>query len=259
VLLALIRVGQLRQQGFLTTQIMARKKRAKNPWHRGIVFITGTDTGVGKTIFTALLLAKMRRDGIRALAMKPFCSGSREDVRVLQAVQANELPDEIANPFFFRAPLSPWSAAKIEWRKIVLADALHAISAAKKHCDLLLVEGAGGLLSPLGEGFCALDLIRKLRCPVVIVAPNRLGCIGQVMLVRSALLAAGAGLFRVALNPLRRPASKGFYHAEALRAWEPKLSVWEPSFRPEFREGSRQKIAASKKIKKNACAFLDGW
>src|SRR6185312_6066960 len=72
-----------------------------------IVFITGTDTGVGKTIFTGLLVRHLREHGVHALAMKPFCSGGRGDVKLLRAMQDAELTENEINPFYFPKPVAP--------------------------------------------------------------------------------------------------------------------------------------------------------
>src|SRR5882672_6525542 len=82
-----------------------------------ILFITGTDTGVGKTLITALLLERLRSRGAHALAIKPFCSGSRQDVALLQSLQPHELSDEVMNPFYFHEPLAPLIAARRAKRK----------------------------------------------------------------------------------------------------------------------------------------------
>ena len=156
-------------------------KQRKLP-RAGIIFVTGTDTGVGKTVVTALLLLHLREQGVRALGMKPFCSGSREDVEMLRAIQGDELPAPLVNPFYFEDPVAPWVAATNLGRTIRLSPAIRRINEAKQHCDLLLVEGAGSLLSPLGNRFTALDLVTELRVEVIVVAPNRIGCVGQVFL-----------------------------------------------------------------------------
>ena len=149
----------------------------------GIIFMTGTGTGVGKTAFTALLLAHLREQGVRALAMKPFCSGGRGDVRLLQSLQPGELSDTEANPFYYDAPLAPLIAAQQnQGPKVTLREAVLKIQAVKKKCDLLLVEGSGGVLVPLGEDFSVLDLIGALGCSVVIVGQNKLGTINHTMM-----------------------------------------------------------------------------
>ena len=76
-----------------------------------IIFVTGTDTGVGKTLLTALLLQHLRAHGQSALAIKPFCSGGREDAELLHSLQENELTLDEMNPFHFKKPLAPYLAA----------------------------------------------------------------------------------------------------------------------------------------------------
>ena len=143
-------------------------------------FITGTDTGVGKTVLTALLARHLRERGVNAAALKPICSGGRDDARALRAAMKGALtPDEI-NPWHFRAPIAPLPAARRERRQVKLADVLAHVRSMQKRFDVLLVEGAGGLLSPLGGNFDSHDLIAALRSTPMIVCPNRLGAVNQV-------------------------------------------------------------------------------
>ena len=152
-----------------------------------IVFITGTDTGVGKTVLTALLLQHLRQQKIHALAMKPFCTGDRDDVKCLQALQPGEISDSEMNPFYFRQPVAPLVAARNSEKEVRLKDTIEKISMVKKRCDLLLVEGAGGVMVPLGINFLTKDLIARLNCRVVVVARNSLGTINHTLLSASAL------------------------------------------------------------------------
>jgi dethiobiotin synthase len=153
---------------------------------------------VGKTVLTGLLLAHLRQSGRRAFALKPFCSGSRADARLLRALQERELSLEEINPFFFSEPLAPFIAARKHHRKIHLPQALShirriaafinsLIPASTNPPAVLLIEGAGGLLAPLGVGFSALDVIRRLRCETFIVSRNQLGTINHTLLAWRAL------------------------------------------------------------------------
>ncbi len=151
------------------------------------IFITGTDTGVGKTVLTSLLIRRLRQRGEDALAVKPFCSGGREDAEALFAAQDGEVPLDRINPWSFRAPLTPLLAARRERRRILKADALGFLRQARRQCAVLLVEGAGGLLSPLGEGYSLRELIDALRAEAIVVCPNRLGAINQARLVVASL------------------------------------------------------------------------
>src|ERR1035441_550009 len=117
-----------------------------------IIFITGTDTGVGKTLLTGLLLHHLRQSGCHALATKPFCCGSRADVEFLCAVQERELTLDEINPFFFEKPLAPLAAAREEHVAIRLPEVLRRVSDLAKRCECLLIEGIGGGMVPLVEG-----------------------------------------------------------------------------------------------------------
>jgi dethiobiotin synthetase len=147
-----------------------------------MIFITGTDTGVGKTVLTSLLLARLRGEGAKALAVKPFCSGNRTDPTLLRALQDNELSIEEVNPFFFPEPVAPLVASRKHRRSIPLETVLDRIQSIAARCDCLLIEGAGGLLVPLGEGYSVLDLVVRLKSEVVVVSRNRLGTLNHTML-----------------------------------------------------------------------------
>jgi dethiobiotin synthetase len=163
-----------------------------------IIFITGTDTGVGKTVVTALLLRHLRQAGCNALAVKPFCSGSRADARLLRRFQKNLLTLDEINPFFFRQPVAPAAAAGR--RKIIRLDTvLRKIRAVGGRCDVLLVEGIGGLLVPLGKNLTVADLISRLRCRALIVSSNRLGTINHTLLTVKALQAIGVKRLKITM------------------------------------------------------------
>lgn len=170
-----------------------------------IIFVTGTDTGVGKTLFTALLLRHLRGRGARALAMKPFCSGGTGDVKLLQSLQPGELSEREMNPFYFTAPLAPLAAAR-RGQRVRLGDTREKIRAVSRKCDILLVEGSGGLLVPLGPGFAVADLIASLRCEVIVVARDGLGVINHTLLTVLAL--EQFGVARKALRVVLMGAAK---------------------------------------------------
>jgi dethiobiotin synthetase len=166
----------------------------KKPRKRGsrVLFITGTDTGVGKTVVTALLARYLLLRGFRVVALKPISSGSREDARRLGSAMSGALGLETINPWHFRAPLAPRLAAQSESSKVRMADVLRHIRYCGRRVDTVLVEGAGGLLTPLGEDFDSRDLIVRLRALPIVVCPNRLGAISQVRLVLGCLPPARA-------------------------------------------------------------------
>jgi dethiobiotin synthetase len=152
-----------------------------------IFFVTGTDTEVGKTVLTALLLRHLRQQGCRALALKPFCSGSRKDVTLLRSLQENELTVDEINPAYFPEPVAPLVAARKHQRQLRMTGAVDHIHTVARRCDVLLVEGAGGLLVPIAKGFTILDLIARLHCRVIVVARNKLGTINHTLLTVRAL------------------------------------------------------------------------
>ena len=156
-----------------------------------IIFITGTDTGSGKTLLTALLLVHLRGSGLDVLAMKPFCSGDKADIALLQSLQPGEISDDLMNPFFFRGPVAPLVAARKQNRIISFQAALQAVEEVSIRCDYLLVEGIGGVLVPLGPGYNVLDLIHRLGCVVIVAARNKIGVINQSLLTMRALNQAG--------------------------------------------------------------------
>ena len=172
---------------------------------RRIFFITGTDTGVGKTVLTVLLTRHLRAQGLRVRAVKPFCSGGREDVEALFAAQEGQFALDDINPWYFRSPLTPLLAARRERRRVTLAQAVNFLRTATCATDVLLAEGAGGLLSPLGEGFSARELIQTTRATPLFVCPNRLGAINQARLVWAALSPAAAARARLVLVSQSRP------------------------------------------------------
>jgi dethiobiotin synthetase len=172
---------------------------------RQTFFITGTDTGVGKTVLTALLARHCRAHGVGAAALKPVASGGRADARVLQAALNGALTLDEITPWHFPAPLAPLLAARRENRQVRRAEVLAHIRKMRKRFEVLLVEGAGGLLSPLGDDFNSRDLIAALRAVPVIVGPNRIGVINQILLTIGALPRSAAARARVVLMCPCRP------------------------------------------------------
>ena len=151
------------------------------------LFITGTDTAVGKTMLAALLTWILRERGVNAAALKPICSGGRADARALRAAMDGALTLDEINPWHFRSPIAPLLAAKLEKKSVRLAQVLAHIRVLQRRFEVLVVEGAGGLLSPLGENFDSRDLIAALHARPIIVAPNQLGAVNHVLLTLEAL------------------------------------------------------------------------
>jgi dethiobiotin synthetase len=152
-----------------------------------VLIITGTDTGVGKTVLAVLLVRFLRECGLNAAALKPICSGGRADARKIFAAMEGALSLDEINPWHFRAAIAPMLAARRENRKVRLTQILAHVRALQSRFELLLVEGAGGLLSPLGENFNSRNLILALRATPLIVAPDQLGAVNHLLLSLEAL------------------------------------------------------------------------
>lgn len=164
-------------------------------------FITGTDTGVGKTYVTRLIIETLRREGIDAVGYKPVASGDRADATILAAVSGNLDRDRI-NPVFLKPALAPLVAGMLENRTITCEELVAGYrSLAAEHASVI-VEGAGGWEVPLAEGFFGSDLAVALGLPVVVVAANRLGCINHVLLTVRAIQARGLCCAGIILNQL---------------------------------------------------------
>ena len=184
-----------------------------------LLYVTGTNTAVGKTTLARLLLLRARERNLRVAALKPFCSGGRDDAEQLQALQTANLTLDEVNPFHFAEAVTPYIAARNEKRSIT---APQTIAAVKKIASLdhpLLIEGAGGLMSPLGDRFTLLDIIRELPGKICVVAPNILGVLNAALLTRDALQHIPADQIRfVLMNPASRDAASAT-NPEVIEEW----------------------------------------
>ncbi len=147
-------------------------------------FITGTDTGVGKTHVTALLLAELRRRDLPAAGFKPIAcgAGGRADAQTYRKLMRNEVPLDVINPIYLRHPVAPSVAAKLEGQRIDL-DKIHSVfRLLTSDFSPILVEGAGGLLVPIRRNYFVADLIRQLDLPLIIVARLGLGTLNHTLL-----------------------------------------------------------------------------
>jgi len=152
-----------------------------------IIVITGTDTAAGKTVLTALLAHHLRSIPVNVAALKPICSGGRDDARLLRQASGNALPLDELNPWHFRGAIAPALAARHEGRSVALRDVVAHVRGLAHRFDVLLVEGAGGLLSPLGEHFSTREIISALGADVMVCARNQLGAVNHVRLTLEAL------------------------------------------------------------------------
>ena len=169
-------------------------------------FITGTDTGVGKTYVTACLIRENRAQGLDTIGFKPICCGSRDDAEILLAAtreRADAHPpltlNEV-NPVWLRTPAAPYVAALIENRSIDLALVRETFTALRARHKSILVEGAGGWLVPIADRYTFADLAVELALPVIVVVKNRLGALNHVALTVHHIRAVGLECAGLILN-----------------------------------------------------------
>jgi dethiobiotin synthetase len=166
---------------------------------RGI-FVTGTDTGIGKTVVAAALLRGLTRAGFRAVGMKPVAAGLDEgetlpaDTRTLIAAGNVDAPIADVNPYAFAQPIAPELAARAVGATIELDVIAAAYSRLTSVADAIVVEGAGGALVPLASSMDMLDIPARLELPVVLVVGIRLGCLNHALLSALAIGARGLDL-----------------------------------------------------------------
>ena len=170
-------------------------------------FITGTDTGVGKTFFTTLLIRALRRAGLDTVGMKPVCCGDREDAELLRAAAGNTLDLDEVNPVWFSAPVAPYAAANIEKRAVDLAAIRARFTALRNAHRSLLVEGVGGWMVPIAPNYFVSDLAAEFGLPVLVVVRNRLGALNHSLLTIRAVQAAGLNCAGIVLNNADGPAA----------------------------------------------------
>ncbi len=173
------------------------------------LFVAGAHTDVGKTFVAALLLRHLRAQGRRVAALKPVVSGfdpgdaAASDSAALLAATGAPLTSaalDAVSPFRFAAPLSPDMAARREGRALAFGDLLAACRARLNDDALTIVEGVGGVLSPIADDATNLDLIRALGAPVALVGGSYLGAISHTLTAAATLAAAGLGPAAVLVN-----------------------------------------------------------
>jgi dethiobiotin synthetase len=164
-------------------------------------FITGTDTGVGKTYITKLLVESLRAEGKYAVGFKPLSCGDREDATILAAASGNLSLDEV-NPLHFSSAVAPHVAALLENKTINPAEILASYQTISEKYDPIIVEGAGGWEVPITENYFVSDLAKDLNLPVILVAANRLGALNHILLTLAAIQAKGLKCAGIILNQL---------------------------------------------------------
>lgn len=171
------------------------------PQHRRL-FVTGTDTEIGKTLVSAALLHAMQAQGLRAVGMKPVAAGAslqagvwhNEDVDSLMAASNVLAPQELVCPYLMQAPAAPHIVAELEKVDITLPHILHCYQQLRAQADAVVVEGVGGFCVPLNDDVTTADLAQALDLPVILVVGMRLGCINHALLTAEAIRARGLTL-----------------------------------------------------------------
>jgi dethiobiotin synthetase len=163
-------------------------------------FVTGTDTGVGKTLVACALLQALAERHARVVGMKPVAAGAvrdaqgrwtNDDVAALRAASTIAVDDALDNPFLLPDPVSPHIAAERVGRTIDIATIVRACAALRERADAVVVEGAGGFRVPLTSTLDGADLAAALGLPVILVVGLRLGCLNHALLAAESIAARG--------------------------------------------------------------------
>ena len=176
------------------------------------IFITGTDTGVGKTFVACALAAQLRASGYRVGVMKPAETGCAlddgkivpQDARALKTAAACAVPLEEVCPYQFREPVAPSVAAEREGRQVDVDRLINIYGEISAAHDLTLVEGAGGLMVPLLGSYTYADFARVVKLPVLIVAANKLGALNHLLLTIEGAYSKGLTVLGYVLNSVER-------------------------------------------------------
>jgi dethiobiotin synthetase len=178
------------------------------------IFITGTDTGVGKTLVTSALVVALTQRGIDVGVMKPIETGvsrsakaQSDGARLRKAAGSHDPLAEVC-PYVFRLPVAPFSAARAEGRTVRVATILRAFRALRQKHDLVIVEGVGGIYVPITSPLNVSDLIYQMKLPAIVVGQSGLGGINHALLTLHALRRRMIPIVALVLNQRRPVRSK---------------------------------------------------
>lgn len=163
-------------------------------------FVTGTDTGVGKTYVVSQMISAMRKSSIDAVGMKPICCGDRDDAEALHRASDGVASLNEINPIWFRTPAAPYTAAMIEGRTVDLALIRETFVRLKASHQRVVVEGVGGWLVPINRDYFVSDLAREFALPVIVVVANRLGALNHTLLTIESIRSSGLKCAGIILN-----------------------------------------------------------
>lgn len=182
------------------------------------LFLTGTDTNVGKTYVASLMIRAERKAAVDCVGFKPICCGDRADAIALHAASGGAASVNEINPVWLRPPLAPFAAAMIEGRHIdldLIRDGFARLRAAHQS---VIVEGAGGWLVPITRDYFMSDLAAEMGLPVAVVVANRLGAINHALLTIRAIRAQGLECAGLILNHPSSPSPEANLAATTNRA-----------------------------------------
>ncbi|MFH1282551.1 MAG: dethiobiotin synthase [bacterium] len=168
------------------------------------IFITGTDTEVGKTYAACSIAHVLKELGLKFGVFKPFAAGERTDAFMLKKNSGIKDNIDIVNPLFFKYPLAPDCSASLEGKKINVESAFHSFNILKKRYSFILVEGIGGIMVPITNKYLLIDFIKDLNYPVVIVARSGLGTINHTILTIEALRKKGIKILGIIYNKFNK-------------------------------------------------------
>jgi dethiobiotin synthetase len=188
-------------------------------------FVTGTDTGVGKTLVSCALLRAYAARGLRVIGMKPVAAGAsdvkgvlvNDDVEQLIAASNVDTPRERINPYCFGAAIAPHIAAADEKITIKINEIVESSRCLSALADVLIVEGAGGFCVPLNATQTSADLSHELALPVELVVGMRLGCLNHALLTSEAIRARGLVLAGWIANHIDATMSQAHANVAALQ------------------------------------------
>lgn len=168
------------------------------------LFVTGTDTGVGKTVVSAALALALTRDGKNVAVMKPIQTGTEQpgltDLEFVEKALDVKFASEYSCPYSFPLPLAPYTAAQSAGQEIVVDKIKNAFQALRSSHDMVIVEGAGGLLVPILEDYLMSDLASELSLPVLIVTRPDLGTLNHTLLTVESAKRRGLEVLGIVIN-----------------------------------------------------------
>jgi dethiobiotin synthetase len=218
-------------------------------------FVTGTDTGVGKTWMAAALVHAIAARGLRVSGMKPLACGARstpdgwrhDDAEMLMRQASVALPYEAVNPYLLRAPMAPHIAARLEGVRLSAAALHEACTTLEENLDYLVIEGVGGWEVPLNDSETTAHFARLLGLPVVLVVGIRLGCLNHALLTGEAIVRQNLALAGWIANIIDPAMLKIAENISALEARLPAPRLGTVQHLPQFDAG---RIAAMLDVEK---------